>query len=148
MANPRGSANVQVANGSGHGQPFDNAEVQVQLADQLVTIPAAQIIAGKSRVNLTAEFHHPRDHFDRGQVHAHIESGQVDLAALRAVQNREPNSSGTLHLTADVTGDLRDSGFQLTNVTGDATGRSLRLEGQNLRRLYRDCPNQRAGSHV
>src|ERR1035441_8918592 len=69
------------------------------------------------------------DRFDRGQLHAHVQSSQLDLSRIKTVQSQQPNSAGVLQLTADITGELRDgpkkddSEFMLTNVTADASGR-------------------------
>jgi len=137
VGNPLGAANFTVANGNLRGEPFDSLQARVSLSDQLVTVPAAQITSGQARIDLTAEFHHPRDSFERGQVHAHIGSSQVDLARLRTAQNLRPNTAGTVQMNADITGELRAAAagggteFVATNVTGDASGRGLRVEGQN-----------------
>src|ERR1039458_6879831 len=79
---------------------------------------------------------HPHDRFDRGQLHAHVQSSQLDLSRIKTVQSQQPNSAGVLQLTADITGELRDgpkkddSEFMLTNVTADASGRGLKYQGQ------------------
>jgi translocation and assembly module TamB len=130
VGDPCGTAKLTVANGTLDGEPIDTAEAQVNMEDQLVTISNAEIAAGQSRVDLTAEFHHPRDGFDRGQIHAHLQSNQVDLSKLRTLQNLRPNSGGTLQTNADITGELGAS-FVPANVTVDASGRALRIDGQN-----------------
>ncbi len=129
VGNPRGSANLSVANGAIDGEPIDRAQAQVTMADQLVTVTNAQVAAGQSHVDLTAEFHHPRDSFDCGEIHAHLASNQVDLSKLHTLQNFRPNSGGTLQATADVTGELGPS-FVPTIVTADLSGRGLRIDGQ------------------
>jgi len=134
--NPRGAANLTLTNATIH-PPLDSLQAHVILADQLVTVSNAQVVAGQSHVDLTAEFHHPRDRFNRGQLHVHVESSQVDLSHLQTVQNLRPQTAGILQATADINGELRDSNpaghieFQLTNVTADASGRGLQFEGQN-----------------
>ena len=63
VGNPQGSANIQIGKGMIDHQPFDQIGAQVNLADQLVTIPTAYLQSGSGRVNMTAEFRHPRDSF-------------------------------------------------------------------------------------
>jgi translocation and assembly module TamB len=130
IGDPSGAANFTVANGTIHGEPVDRAQARINMADRWITVTNAEVVAGQSRVDLTAGFHHPRDRFDRGEIHAHLQSNQVDLSKLRAVQNLRPDSGGTLQVTADLTGQLDDS-FVPTNVTADISGRGLRAEGQN-----------------
>jgi translocation and assembly module TamB len=134
VGNPVGSANLQAASGTAAGEPFNSIEAQVNLADQLVTIPAAYVDAPAGRISLTADYRHPRDSFSMGQVHAHVQSDQLDLARSTLVQKEEPNSGGVLRVNADVTGTLGAQGgssFALTNVNADVTGRGFQLTGQN-----------------
>jgi translocation and assembly module TamB len=130
IGNPRGNANVSVANGTLDGEPFDSLHTQVNMTDQLITVTNAEVTNGLSRADLTAEFHHPRDRFDRGQIHAHLATNQVDLSKLRTTQNLGPNSGGEVQATADFTGQL-DNSFEPTNVTADASGHALRIGGQD-----------------
>jgi translocation and assembly module TamB len=121
-----------VSNGTIVGEPFDRLQAQVNLTDQLITIPAAFLQSGASRVDLTAEFQHPRDSFTSGQLHAHVRSNPVDLAQLRTLQKQQPNTGGTLQLNAEVTGTIQEKAdFQLTGVTGDASAHGLRFVGEN-----------------
>lgn len=131
VGNPRGSASLAVANGAIQGEPFDRIQAQVNLGDQLVTIPAASIASGSARVNLTAEYQHPRDSFTTGRIHAHVQSNQVDLSQIRNLQKQRPNTGGTLQIDANVTGNLAASEFLLAGVNADASARGLRFEGQN-----------------
>ena len=139
VGNPIGAGALVVTNGSVHGEPFDRVQAQVNLTDQLVTIPNASLEAGTARVNLTGEFQHPKDSFTTGRLHAHVQSNQVDLARIENVQKQRPNSAGLLQLNADITGNLSNlkSGgkeqteFLLTSVNGDVSAHGLRLEGQD-----------------
>jgi len=143
IANPRGTANLRIADGTIQDESFDNIQIQVNMADQLVTLPTAYISAGAARLSLTAEFRHPRDSFTTGQLHAHVQSNQVDLARLRAAQKEQPNRAGLVQIDADVTGNLSEthsSGngqneFLPTSVNLDASARGLRFEGQNYGNL-------------
>jgi translocation and assembly module TamB len=136
VANPRGSASVSVLKGMVWGEPIDRLGAQVSLTDRTVTVSNAQVAAGAARLNLTAELNHPRDRIDRGQLHAHVVTTQVDLARLRTVQNLRPNAGGALQASADITVELRGSArtgeteFQPTAVTLDASGSGLRVGGE------------------
>ena len=138
IGNPSGVANLQVLNGTMKDEPFDRVQARVNLSDQLVTIPAASINAGPAQVNLTAEFRHPRDSFTTGQLHAHVQSNQVNLEQIRTLQRQRPNTAGLLNLNLDVTGNLGqtkvngkdETEFLLTSVNGDVGARNLRFDGQ------------------
>jgi translocation and assembly module TamB len=131
VGNPTGTTNLQVQNGTVQGETFNRIDAQVNMADQLITIPAAYITAGAARINLTAEFQHPRDSLSTGRIHAHVQSNQVELAQFRNLQKQYPNTAGQLQLQADITGNLAQNDFQLTSVNGDTSARNLRFGGQN-----------------
>lgn len=138
LGNPTGSASLNVGHGAIHGQPFDRIQARATLADRLLAIPEALVTEGKQRVDLTAEFHHPRDRFDAGQLHVHLQTTPIELAQLQAVQIWRPETAGSLQLNADLTGALRTPApgsstpeLQATNVNLDASGRGLTFSGQN-----------------
>ncbi len=62
------------------------------MTDQLVTVPSSFVQIGPARINVTAEFHHPRDSFTTGQLHAEVQSDQVNLSQLAALQKQWPNT--------------------------------------------------------
>ena len=51
LGNPKGAGSLVVSNGKVQGQPFDRAEAQVNLTDQLLTVPSAFVQLGSARVN-------------------------------------------------------------------------------------------------
>lgn len=124
VGNPTGSASLQAVNGTLYNERFDRLEAQVNLADQLVTVPTAFIEAPAGRIHMTAEFRHPRESFSTGTVHAHVQSPGLDIGKIRQ------NSGGSAQLNADVNGSLTSTGFQLANVNGDVSARGVRYEGQ------------------
>jgi translocation and assembly module TamB len=129
FGNPRGSGTLTVTAGSLQGQTFDRAQAQITLADQLITVQNASIQAGAANVTFNAQYRHPRDSFTTGQLSADIQSTQVDLAQLAALQKQRAHTSGIVQLNARVAGDLSKT-FQLTSVSGNASVRGLQSEGQ------------------
>ena len=132
VGNPLGTADLLVAKGTIQGEPFDQIQAQVNMADQLITVPAAHAGAGPARINLTAEFQHPRESFTTGRLHARVQTSQVNLAQFRTLQRELSNTSGELQVQADMTGNLLEakSGaeehteFLLTGVSADASARA------------------------
>jgi translocation and assembly module TamB len=130
LGNPLGAGSLVVTNGVIQGQPFDRAEAQVNLTDQLVTVPNAYVQLGSGRVNLTGQFQHPRDSFTTGQLRADVQSDQINLKQVNELQKQQPNTAGIIQVHANVTGNLSGQ-FQLTSVNGNASVRGLQWEGQN-----------------
>jgi translocation and assembly module TamB len=130
LGNPMGAGSLVVTNGVIQGQPFDRAEAQVNLTDQLVTVPNAYVQLGSGRVNLTGQFQHPRDSFTTGQLRADVQSDQINLKQVNELQKQQPNTAGIIQVHANVTGNLSGQ-FQLTSVNGNASVRGLQWERQN-----------------
>ncbi len=130
LGNPQGAGSLVVTNGAIHSQPFDSAQAQVILTGQLVSVPTAFVQLGAARLNLTGQFQHPRDSFTTGQLSADVQSDPINLAQLRELQKRWPNTAGSIQVHANVTGTLSGQ-FQLTGVNGNASLSGLQLEGQN-----------------
>ena len=138
LGDPSGSAALTVTAGSIEGQPFDRAQAQVNLTDQLVTVPSASIQAGAARANLTAEYQHPRDSFTRGRLRADVQSTQVDLSQLTAVQKQRPHTSGIVQLNASIVGNVSDH-FELVTINGGASSARTAVGRPELRRSHRKC---------
>jgi hypothetical protein len=130
LGNPRGAGSVAVTHGVILGQPFDRAEAQINLTDQLVTVPSAFVQLGAARLNFSGQFKHPRDSFTTGQLRADLKSDRIDLAQLAELQKQRPNTVGAIQLRASVNGKLSGE-FQLTNINGNASVRGLQSQGLN-----------------
>ncbi|HXJ41676.1 MAG TPA: hypothetical protein VNH18_20540, partial [Bryobacteraceae bacterium] len=133
LGNPQGGANVQIGSGRAAGEAFNQVALQVNMRDQAITVPAATIDAAAGRIRLTAEYQHPGDSLTTGQLHAHVQSDQLDLARSQTVQTQRPNTGGMVRVNADVNGAVRsgEPAFILTAVSGDVSARGLLVDGQN-----------------
>ncbi|HEY1758850.1 MAG TPA: translocation/assembly module TamB domain-containing protein [Bryobacteraceae bacterium] len=131
IGNPAGTASLAATNGMLRGEPFNRIQVQVNLSDQMIAIPNATVDRGNSHILLAAEYRHARDSLATGQLHARLQSNQIDLAQVQTLQRLRPGTGGTLELTADVTGDVRASHFQLVQGAANASAHGLEFDRQN-----------------
>lgn len=145
IGNPSGSASFTAMNGAVLGEPFDRMQAQATLADQLIAIPSASVDYGNSHLALSAEFRHPRDSFSTGRIQAHVQSNQIDLARIRLLQERRPNTAGSLEINTEVVADVGGRGplaggragpvqasqFQIENLNATVAARGLQFDGQN-----------------
>ncbi|MEO8131243.1 MAG: hypothetical protein ABI822_29370, partial [Bryobacteraceae bacterium] len=82
---------------------------------------------------------HPRESLATGQLHAHVQSNQINLAEIRSLQRERPNTGGLVNLNADMNGNVsttivkgkEETEFLPTSVNLDAAARNLQFEGQN-----------------
>jgi translocation and assembly module TamB len=135
IGNPQGSANLTAGSGQIEGQPFDSIRAQVNLSDQLVTIPSATLVSGPAHIDLSASYHHPRDSFSTGNLEARIASNQVQLAQLQPLLKQRQGLAGTAAVNGTVSANIVDVKGQIevrvTSVNGDANIRGLRADNQN-----------------
>jgi translocation and assembly module TamB len=128
--NPIGSATLQAANGALDGEPFNRIQVQARMADQLAAIPAAYFEGPAGRVDLSAEFHHPRESFSTGQIQAHVRSGALTIS--RNITRAE--MSGRVAVDAEVTGTIESTqpAFLLSSLTGNLSATGFDVRGVSL----------------
>ena len=139
VGNPRGTGSVQATNGTLQGQPFDRIQAQFNLTDQNIALTNASLETTAGRVDLAAEFQHPRDSVTTGRLHARLQSNGINLANLTPLQRARPNTAGVVQLNSDVTGTLSENRtgasnaprFLLTTITADGSVRGLHADGQN-----------------
>jgi autotransporter translocation and assembly factor TamB len=136
VGNPRGSGTLTVNAGSIDGQPFDHAQAEVDLTDGLVKIPSASIQTGHAHIKLSASYQHPRDSFTTGQLDANIQTAQLDLSQIAALQKARPRTSGNVQLNATVAANISHGPggslqFQLGRIAGSASVHGLQSGGQS-----------------
>lgn len=125
-ANPTGYATVSVLQVSAYDEPFDRFEARADFTDRTIRIPAATLLAGPSRLDLTASFQHPPDTLTSGRIQAELASNDIAIERLQRLRKERPDLSGVIQLKAAVSGDLAKSEFLLTGVDGQAALRNLR----------------------
>ena len=140
LGNPQGAGTLVVTKGVIQGQPFDRAQAQVNLSRPVGHCAERICSTGSRRVNLTGEFRHPRDSFTTGQLRAAIQSGQINLAQVSALQKRWPILRGRRrNLTPTSLPIWRDQ-FQLTSVNGNASVRGTPVRRPELWRPHGHMP--------
>ncbi len=128
VGNPLGAITVDAGKGNLDGQLFDQAHLQANLTDQLVTIPASFIQLGTGRVDMSGEFRHPADSFTTGQIHAKVMSNQVSLASASVRAGRK--MEGTVQVNLDGSMNLSGDMTTVTGINGSFAGRKLTIDGQ------------------
>jgi translocation and assembly module TamB len=107
VANPQGTANMDVGPGLVHGEPFDKAALSAQLSDQRVDLRSLYIAAGPARLDVSGTFIHPRDSFTSGRVQAHVATDRIDLSRFKTLRQERPGLAGEIMLRGDVMGEIR-----------------------------------------
>jgi translocation and assembly module TamB len=133
--NPLGYATAKITNGSLNKQPFSQFLLDVNLADQLVTLKQLEIDTAGGRVRSSGTFQHPRESFLKGHAQAQLNVDDIQLAAINAIANQNAGVAGQIRLTASATGDLdqrnNKSAFALSTVNADLAGTELKIQNQD-----------------
>ncbi len=136
IGDPQGRADLTIVNGSAYSQPFDRIQGQIAYGGQFVSIPNMQATAGSAVAHLTAAFEHPPDTFSTGRFHIHLDTNQVALDRLPALQSRRPDLGGLAQTNLDADATLQSNTgaavFQVTALNGNINVRGLRDHGRML----------------
>lgn len=136
VGSPTGNASFRVDRGTLEGEPFDTLTANANMNPTEIDVPSFSLVAGASRVDLTAAYRHAVNDLDRGTLTAHVASNQVQLAQFQSLVKDRPGLQGVLNLTADIAANMTPSPrgvqTQLTAVNGSASARNLAMQGKAL----------------
>jgi translocation and assembly module TamB len=136
VGDPQGSARLRVANGMAYGEPLNLIQGEIDYGAQQIKIPSLQVISGDARANLRATFQHPPEKFSEGTIQVHLDTNQVALSRLQAIQARGADLDGNVQMNLDAQLALNPAagspGIQLVSANGNVGARGLRRQGRSL----------------
>jgi len=136
VGDPRGSAALDVVNGTLSGEPFDRLSARVLVAERSIDLTTLQWVAGASRIDARASYQHPAGDLRQGTVSAHVAGSRIDLEQFRSLAKNRPGLGGGVTLNGDFAGTVQPgrggTEFQLTAVNAEAAVRNLRMGGKDL----------------
>jgi translocation and assembly module TamB len=122
---PQGNANFQILNGVVSGQPFSKVQGNTDLANKQVTLTSLEVDAAGGQVLAHGSFGIQSEHAD-----FHVTGNGIQLAQVQPLQEKSPGAAGTLKLTADGSGDIRNGEFALANINSDFSATGLKVNNQ------------------
>jgi autotransporter translocation and assembly factor TamB len=131
---PLGNAHVQVSDGSFNQQQFSNFLMNVDLADQLITLSQLEFDTAGGKIASSGTFRHPRDSFMTGHAQLALSATGLQLAQVEALAKQNGGVAGLVQLAANVSGDIESRNkrtrFAVSNVTLDLSARNLEVHNQ------------------
>ena len=127
------TANFTITNGTAYQEPFTRLQADVNYTSRALNVPRFHIEDGVAFVDASLAFTHPANDFEDGDVQLHMNSNQIQLARLKALQQSHPGLAGAVQLTADAVARLHKNAapqFSTLNANLRATGVSMNK--QNL----------------
>ncbi len=103
---PDATADVTVTKAVVYDEPIDRAETKIAYTGQEINVSMAQIVSGPSRIDMSADYTHPRGDLETGHLRFNVNSSEIQLANIRNVQERRPGLGGTLKITANGDGTV------------------------------------------
>ncbi len=113
-------------------QPVDRVEGDVRYTDTLLEVPAAHLEIGRSAVEVSGSYQHPKNDWKQGRARFQIQSAEVALASLTEVQELAPGLEGALEprLAGEIV--ITQSGFRPGAINGAVAVRDLSFSGERL----------------
>ena len=132
---PLGGAHLQVTDGSFDQQPFSNLLLNVNLADQLITLSQLELDTAGGRITSSGTFRHPKQSFTVGHAQAQLAIEGVQLANVQALSKQNAGVAGAVRLAANLTADVADknnkTSVTLSNATADLSASNLQVQHQS-----------------
>jgi len=113
LDDPHANGDVTVVKGMVSNEPFDRLQVTAQYTNQSVDVHRFRIEVGQAWVEANAALTHPAGDFNHGNARFHLNSNQIQLARIHAIQQAKPGLDGTLQLAADGAASLRPNDIPL-----------------------------------
>jgi translocation and assembly module TamB len=134
--NPTGNLSLNLANAVVYQEPLTEFSMQGSYAADSVTIPALRLSAPAGDIRLNGSLQHPAGDFNHGKLTLHVDSSDIQMARIHAIQESNLGLNGVLQVNTDVAGNLdlqnKQMPVQLTNLNTNFHGRSMQLNGQDL----------------
>jgi translocation and assembly module TamB len=128
LQDPQATANLQITNGAAYQEPFTRLQADVNYTSRALNVPRFHIEDAASFIDASLAFTHPANDLQNGDVQLHVNSNQIQLARLNALQQSHPGLAGAIQLTADATARLHKNAapqFSALNANLRATGVSV-----------------------
>ena len=136
LKDPSGEMRVSLAKATIYSEPIDSLEASLRYSSGLAEVESFRLAAPAGTLNLNASFSHPLNQFGDGRIQVHAESGDLQLAQIRNLQEQKPGLAGTVRLMADFVGDLntgpRGRDVSLSKLNADIKSKGITYNGHAL----------------
>ena len=131
---PTGSIDLNLTNAVLDREPVNRLEMKASYEAQRAVLQQLEIAAPAGQLALTAQFDHPKDNLQTGQIRFHLNDSRIDLARVRAVQAGRPGLSGIVQIGGDGEAELRASvpRISLQTLKADVSASQISAQGKNL----------------
>jgi translocation and assembly module TamB len=131
---PEAQANFDLVRGAIFDEPIDQMHFQAAYLDRAIDVAQFRVVAGDSRIEMTAHYDHPAGTLLAGNATFTVESSRIDLARIHNVQLQRPGLKGAVQITAHGVGALGqgEPRIQLKNVSLNLAATGIAAEGRNF----------------
>ncbi len=128
---PNANLTFALAKANVYQEPINRLAGTVNYSGTAIDIPSLALDTPAGNLNLSGSFAHPLDDLNAGSLKLKLNTSDIQLAKIEHVHQQQPTLTGTLHLAADLSADLREHGGQRTvlisNLNADAATNTLRM---------------------
>jgi len=137
IGDPLIDAQVSIAKGSFHEEPFDQVTAHVRANSRSIQVVTSQVIAGAKEVRAAARFEHQPQTYESGRLQFEVATNSMPMDQIETISRARPGVKGSVQVVAQGTLDLAPAragrlGLRIARLEGDVTARGLQLTGQAL----------------
>ena len=129
---PRGTAHVQIVNGTAYGETVRRLEADVNYTATVVELLNGRANSDAGEMTFSGAFRHPRPEWTSGQASFTAATRGLNLAQLQHVRNFREGIDGTVIASASGTVHVVKGEFDLDSVNGRVDVRNITVDGDNL----------------
>ncbi len=139
MKAPNADLSFSLANANVYQEPIDSFTGKAHYSNNLVEISSLALNTPAGNLTLTGSFQHPNGKFTEGAVKLNLNTSDIQLAKIQHVKSADLGVNGTLHIAADLAGNLRDQkgkeAMLFSHLNADAAATGLEMNGDHLGQL-------------
>lgn len=133
---PNANLSFTLARANVYQEPINRLQGSVQYSNTTIDIPSISLAVPAGTVTLSGSFNHPSKDFNAGSLKLNVSSTPIQLSKIAHIREERPDFTGTLHLAADLSANLREQNGSRTvlisNLNADASANALRMNSRNL----------------
>ncbi|MGD0498761.1 MAG: translocation/assembly module TamB domain-containing protein [Bryobacteraceae bacterium] len=137
ISSPILQSDVTIAAGAFRSEPFERLTAHVSYSGRTLEVASGQVAAGSKQLQIGASYHYAADSFATGLLRFDVSGNVMPLDQIQTLRKARPGILGTIQASARGAIDIHPGhagrrGFDITELHGAVSTKSLELDGQRL----------------
>ena len=134
IANPQGSADLMLANGSIYDDAVDRMQARMIYQPRSLDLQQFEIVSGPSRIDLSGRYDHAAGDFRAGNLTFRADSKGINLARIKTLAAARPGLSGSMEINLSGAARVQKTGtpIAMEDLNGNFNVRNLAIGADRL----------------